>query len=187
MSGYLKDATYLYHPTLAPEGKLFQATAERPIPHPGKGWVGSPADFGEKPVEVTADSVLKAQQAAHKASTEVERLTNEKADALRVAEEAQAEAERVAAELVAEREAHAKTKAELEEARNDVAALHVKLEPLEAEAMKVEGLVEQLGAANQAIADANAEVERLKSEIAKFDRDGNGKAGGSTKKAAADA
>ena len=39
---------WLYHPTKAPEGQLFQTAADDPDPM--TGWVESPADFPEQPI-----------------------------------------------------------------------------------------------------------------------------------------
>lgn len=51
----------------------------------------------------------------------------------------------------------------------------------EDEAAKVADLVEQLNTANQVVADQNDEITALKVEVAKFDKDGDGKAGGGKK------
>jgi hypothetical protein len=40
---------WLYHPTKAPEGQLFQTAADDPVPM--AGWVESPADFPDADTE----------------------------------------------------------------------------------------------------------------------------------------
>ena len=162
MAAYLKAPTILYHASLAPEGKLFQGSAERPLPHPGEGWqdnrAGFPEAAGGKPATVSADTLVSLQGELVEAKDKIERLTEEKADAIARAEAAEAALSGDADKLSAEKADHARTRAELEAARADVRVQHDRIAGLEAEAQKVPGLTEQLAAAQRTIADLNNQL-----------------------------
>jgi hypothetical protein len=174
---YLKEPTILYHAELAPLGRRFNGDPERPVPHPGKGWVDSPADLPKPTKAPGADEVVGANARAKVAEDQNAQLQADLKTAIDRAEAAEKTAEDRLAALNAEKNDHAQTKAALDEAQNQVRVLDDRVQALEPEVAKIPGLTEQLAA-------ANAESAELKKQLAKFDRDGDGRVGGGPKKAA---
>lgn len=163
---YLKSPTWLYHKQLAPEGKLFVGSADKPLPHPGEGWNDSPASENES-APVTAETVVAANAGRDEAQASNEALTNRLSDANRAVEAAEGVIRGHKAALDAEKADHAKTRALLETADAELAAARRELGTLaavKAEADKVPGLTEQL---QQAQAAASELSERLDAATAK--------------------
>ncbi len=164
MTLYLRSPTWLYHKQLAAEGKLFQGSADKPVPHPGHGWTDSPASDGET-APVTAETIVAANASRDEAQTANAALTNRLSDASRAVEAAEGLIQEGKAALAAEQTAHAKTKGLLETADAELAAARRELETLaavRAEADKVPGLTEQLQQAQAANAELSEKLDALK-------------------------
>ena len=175
MAAYLKAPTILYHPTLARDGRIFQGDAERPIPHPGEGWVDSPADLPTEGPEIDADAVVAANAAAKTATDKVASLEAQVKDGIARAEAAEEEIGKIRVALNAERNDHAGTKARLEAASGTIIGLQERLK-------EMESLPTEVSTLKEALAKAQADVARLSAQLAKFDGDGDGKVGGSRPK-----
>lgn len=174
MSAYLKASTCLYHPQLAPEGRIFHGSDEKPVPHPGKGWVDTPAAFDGETVAPTADDVVAASAAAIEAGDKVTALQAEVEDLTKRAAGAEEELETSKTALSQEQEAHAATKAELATATADFRKVDAEVADLRTEAEKVPGLTSDL-------ATVTAHRDELQNALAAFDHDHNGKPGGGAK------
>lgn len=127
---YIKAPTFLFHKTLAPRGRIFQGSAERPIPHPGEGWVDTPFPAGEadEASKSAVDAALKADAELKLAWDEIAGLREQLSDMRARAESAEASVEGAKGDLAKEQAAHRATKAKLEELSGENDRLHVKIE-----------------------------------------------------------
>lgn len=173
---YLRASTILYHEHLARDGQLFAGSEANPLPHPGEGWVDTPAKFSDAPAPVVSlGEVLEAQRTNALTQDHFDRLRERVADAdrlIEIAEKGRTEAEEA---LRQEREDHAKTRQTAEEqgaalrnAAGEIAALKAK--------------ADEVGPLTEALTQAQADNAQLAEQLAAAKAEAGGAPKGEAKK-----